>query len=249
MRFRLERAKGFEPSTLTLARLCSTPELRPHSVDCGDLGGGGRGRKGKNAGPCDFLEWLVLSAGMRVGQRVDDGEFAMTLDELMVRSGGVCEFCGAAKGLGGVELPPAGAIVLCALCRGDRAAAADHWRCLEGAAWSQVPVVQWAVWRRLGSLAQAWAAEVRAGMSLMAEVQGWIDLPAAVEHRDSNGVLLVQGDTVVLVKDLVVKGANFTAKRGTAVRGIALVADNGGQIEGRVEGQKIVILTEFVKKK
>ena len=60
--------------------------------------------------------------------------------------------------------------------------------------------------------------------------------------------LLAQGDTVVLIKDLVVKGANFTAKRGTAVRRIALVPDNAGQIEGKVEGQRIVILTEFVKK-
>ena len=33
---RLERAKGFEPSTLTLARLCSTPELHPRSVCCRD---------------------------------------------------------------------------------------------------------------------------------------------------------------------------------------------------------------------
>jgi len=62
-------------------------------------------------------------------------------------------------------------------------------------------------------------------------------------------VLLAPGDTVVLVKDLPVKGAGFTAKRGTAVRGIMLVADNAGQIEGRVEGQRIVILTEFVKKR
>ena len=173
----------------------------------------------------------------------------MTLDELVARSGGSCEFCGAGMGLAGVELPPAGAILLCPLCRGDRKADADHWRCLEGAAWSAVPVVQWAVWRRLGSLEAVWAAEVRAGMDLLPEVQGWIDLPGAVEHRDSNGVLLAQGDTVVLVKDLVVKGANLTAKRGTVVRGVALVADNGGQIEGRVEGQRIVILTEFVKKK
>ena len=45
-----------------------------------------------------------------------------------------------------------------------------------------------------------------------------------------------------------VKGANFTAKRGTAVRDISLVADNEAQIEGRVNGQRIVILTKFVKK-
>jgi protein PhnA len=53
---------------------------------------------------------------------------------------------------------------------------------------------------------------------------------------------------VTLTKDLTVKGANFTAKRGTAVRNISLVFDNEGQIEGRVNGQRIVILTKFVKK-
>ena len=68
-------------------------------------------------------------------------------------------------------------------------------------------------------------------------------------HRDSNGAVLSQGDTVTLIKDLPVKGAGFTAKRGTAVRGIALVPDDAGQIEGRVDGQRIVILTEFVKKR
>jgi protein PhnA len=71
---------------------------------------------------------------------------------------------------------------------------------------------------------------------------------AAVVHKDCNGAVLEAGDTVTLIKDLNVKGANFTAKRGTAVRGISLVHDNPEQIEGRVEGQKIVILTQFVKK-
>ena len=75
------------------------------------------------------------------------------------------------------------------------------------------------------------------------------NLPQDSGHRDSNGVPLAQGDTVVLIKDLLVKGANFTAKRGTAVRGISLVLDNPAHIEGRVEGQRIVILTEFVKKR
>ncbi|MFN2306674.1 MAG: alkylphosphonate utilization protein, partial [Paracoccaceae bacterium] len=70
-----------------------------------------------------------------------------------------------------------------------------------------------------------------------------------VVHRDSNGMELAHGDTVVLVKDLPVKGAGFTAKRGTAVRNISLVPENAAHIEGRVEGQRIVILTEFVKRK
>ena len=50
-----------------------------------------------------------------------------------------------------------------------------------------------------------------------------------------------------IIKDLEVKGAGFTAKRGTAVRNISLGSEEG-QIEGRVNGVKIVILTQFVKK-
>ena len=70
----------------------------------------------------------------------------------------------------------------------------------------------------------------------------------AVVHLDSNGNKLRAGDTVVLIQDLKVKGANFTAKRGTAVRRISLVQDNAEHIEGRVDGQQIVILTKYVKK-
>jgi protein PhnA len=67
-------------------------------------------------------------------------------------------------------------------------------------------------------------------------------------HKDSNGNILKDGDSVVLIKDLDVKGANFTAKRGAAVHNIKLVWDNAEQIEGRVENQSIVILTQYVKK-
>jgi len=69
-----------------------------------------------------------------------------------------------------------------------------------------------------------------------------------VKHVDSNGNALQNGDTVVLIKSLNVKGANFMAKRGTTVRRISLVADNPEHIEGRVDGQHIVILTKFIKK-
>ena len=69
-----------------------------------------------------------------------------------------------------------------------------------------------------------------------------------VVHKDTNGTILTSGDTVTLIKDLKVKGAGFTAKRGTAVRNISLVDDTPEHIEGRVNDQRIVILTEFVKK-
>jgi protein PhnA len=71
---------------------------------------------------------------------------------------------------------------------------------------------------------------------------------AAVVHKDSNGALLSTGDTVTIIKDLNVKGSSITAKRGTAIRNISLVHDNSEQIEGRVNGQQLVILTQFVKR-
>ena len=170
--------------------------------------------------------------------------------DLMSRAGGACEFCGADATLDAQAQPPATPVLLCATCRGETAPDSPaHWQCLQGAAWSDEPAVQFAVWRKLATLSEGWATDLRDTMILSPEAQAWADTPAALEHRDSNGVLLAQGDTVVLIKDLPVKGASFTAKRGTAVRGIALVPDNAGQIEGRVEGQRIVILTEFVKKR
>jgi protein PhnA len=67
-------------------------------------------------------------------------------------------------------------------------------------------------------------------------------------HRDCNGNILQDGDNVVLTKTLDVKGSNLNAKLGTVVKGIKLVADNFEQIEGKIEGQTIVILTKYLRK-
>ena len=56
------------------------------------------------------------------------------------------------------------------------------------------------------------------------------------------------GDSVVLIKSLDVKGSTLTAKLGTVVKNIRIVEDNTEQIEGKVEGQQIVILTKYVRK-
>jgi protein PhnA len=52
------------------------------------------------------------------------------------------------------------------------------------------------------------------------------------------------GDSVVLIKDLKVKGSSMVAKQGTAVRNIRLDHDNAEFIEGKVDGQTIVIITQ-----
>ena len=67
-------------------------------------------------------------------------------------------------------------------------------------------------------------------------------------HKDSNGHVLQNGDSVVLIKSLDVKGFTLTAKLGTVVKNIRIVEDNTEQIEGKVEGQQIVILTKYVRK-
>ena len=82
------------------------------------------------------------------------------------------------------------------------------------------------------------------------DVRSWAEAGVSEETAptlDSNGAVLQAGDTVTLIKDLQVKGAGFTAKRGTAVRNISLT-DNPQQIEGRVNGTRIVLLTQFLKK-
>ena len=132
----------------------------------------------------------------------------------------------------------------------------NHWRCLNDSMWSEVPAVQVMSWRMLKRLhSESWARDLSDMLYLDETMLAWAeaisddaDEEAAVKHVDSNGSTLEAGDTVTLIKDLVVKGGGFTAKRGTAVRGITLVVDNAEHIEGRVNGQKIVILTQFVKK-
>ena len=66
--------------------------------------------------------------------------------------------------------------------------------------------------------------------------------------RDSNGNELRDGDSVTLIKDLKVKGANVTLKRGTLIKGIRLTG-NGEEVDCRHEKVKgLVLRTEFLRK-
>ncbi|WP_298611962.1 alkylphosphonate utilization protein [uncultured Thiothrix sp.] len=185
--------------------------------------------------------------------------------ELRTRSQNQCELCAATENLSSfVVVPKAGdqaddCAWLCANCQSqmpkEAALNVQHWRCLNDSMWSQTPAVQVVAWRMLTRLSsEAWAQQALDMLYLDETTLAWAQADTAqsdednIVHRDSNGAVLQAGDTVTLVKDLVVKGANFTAKRGTAVRNIALVRDNPEHIEGRVNDQQIVILTQFVKK-
>jgi protein PhnA len=181
------------------------------------------------------------------------------------RSGSQCELCGSNEDLR-IHLTKEEAIsvdnsvLVCTICKNqiENTTPTDpnHWRCLSDSMWNENKPVQVVAWRMLNRLrAEGWPQDLLDMMYLDEETLVWAsatgegeDEEGKIVHKDSNGNILFDGDSVVLIKDLDVKGANFTAKRGAAVHNIKLVWDNAGQIEGRVEGQHIVILTQYVKK-
>jgi protein PhnA len=102
---------------------------------------------------------------------------------------------------------------------------------------------------------ESWAVDNLDMMYLEDDVMAWAKATgdhendgAVVLHRDSKGHVLQNGDAVVLTKSLDVKGSTLNARMGTVVRNIRLVHDNTDQIEGKIEGQLIVILTQYVRK-
>ena len=128
----------------------------------------------------------------------------------------------------------------------------EDWRGLNESMWSEHLPVQIVCWRMLARLKNHDLLEM---MYLEEDALEWAkatgegdDEDGKIIHKDSNGNILKDGDSVVLIKDLDVKGANFTAKRGAAVHNIKLVWDDANLIEGRVESQTIYILTQYVKK-
>ncbi|HEB55911.1 MAG TPA: PhnA protein [Gammaproteobacteria bacterium] len=185
---------------------------------------------------------------------------------LHARSESSCELCKAGENLEIYEVPPNSdgtedeCILVCETCREQiedpEKVDPNHWRCLNDTMWSPITAVQIMAWRMLTRLsAEGWPQDLLDILYLDEVHLAWAQATGegksdddSVKHIDSNGAILEAGDTVTLTRDLNVKGANFTAKRGTPVRGISLVADNPEHIEGRVNGQQIVILTRFVKK-
>jgi protein PhnA len=187
-------------------------------------------------------------------------------NELKERSASSCELCGSTNGLTVFAVAPSDgsadrSILICETCSAQinnpGTEEANHWRCLNESMWSTVPAVQVMAWRMLTRLrSQGWTQDLLDTMYLDEETLTWaqagVDEAAnnddKIKHIDSNGSVLQNGDTVVIIKDLDIKGSQFAAKRGTSVRNINLIWDNAEQIEGRVNGQTIVILTKYVKK-
>lgn len=177
--------------------------------------------------------------------------------ELESRSGGVCELCGSSEGLSAFEVAPSDgsadqSIYICSTCKeqiedSDKMDAV-HFNCLNDSMWSEVPAVAVMSYRLLNTLGRQDLVDM---MYMEDDVKAWADAASNTDKvivKDSNGVVLNAGDSVVIIKDLEVKGAGFTAKRGTTVRNISIPSDVADHIEGRVNGTKIYLKTEFLKK-
>lgn len=182
--------------------------------------------------------------------------------ELSKRSGGKCELSGVTEDLqvyqilptrkGGIDESIFASKTLIDQIENPESMDVNLWRCLNDSMWSEhlpVQVVSWRMLSRLGN------TELLEQMYLDEDDLAWAKASGEGEqdenkviHRDSNGVILSTGDSVVLIKDLKVKGSSMVAKQGTAVRNIRLDHDNAEYIEGRVDGQTIVIITQYVKK-
>ena len=191
----------------------------------------------------------------------------MSLDrELYKRADNKCELCGNEEHLQIHTLAPQKdetlkkSLVACKTCvdqiEDPETTDANHWRCLNDSMWSEQDAVKVAAWRMLSRLrAEGWPQDLLDMMYLEDDVlefakatgEGEAD-PEKLIHRDVNGVVLQAGDSVVLIKDLKIKGSSMVAKQGTAVRDIRLDHENEKYIEGKVGPTLTVIITDYVKK-
>jgi len=170
----------------------------------------------------------------------------------------VCELCGCSEGVELVELPVSDAseeqsIYLCSNCNGQISSGEldeNHFNCLNDAMWSETPaakIMTYILWNKLGRQDMVEMMYLEEDELKLAEQAVNAEANKLV-YKDANGVELKMGDSIVILKDLEVKGAGFTAKRGTTVTRISLAPGDAGHVEGRVNGTKIFIKTEFIKK-
>ncbi|PWK80157.1 phosphonoacetate hydrolase [Mucilaginibacter oryzae] len=175
-----------------------------------------------------------------------------------------CDLCKSVTELTPYSVLPGGfnnnEIAVCAACLSELAQTdkpdSRYWRFLAEAMWSEIPAVQVLSWRILSRLKdEDWAAGCLEILYLDDDLLAWAKAGVTEEteeltevHRDSLGNELQNGDSVVLTRTLDVKGSSLNARMGTVVKNIRLVSDNTDQVEGKIEGQTIVILTRYLRR-
>lgn len=188
----------------------------------------------------------------------------MSIDNaLLQRADSTCELCNASEKLSVYDVPPVTlasldkSVLVCSTClrqiENPNEIELTHWRCLNDSMWSTTPAVQVMAWRMLNRLKdEGWPNDLLEMLYIEDEVKKWAMADNTIRTideatTDCNGAELLAGDNVTLTKDLYIKGANFTAKRGTLIKAISL-SDNSYQIEGNINGTRTVLAGKYLKK-
>jgi len=172
-----------------------------------------------------------------------------------------CQLCNSAKSESSYEIEPKSSnfdnkLEICNTCKEaieNPTQNSDYLRFLTDSIWSENSAVKVLSYKLLNDLREnSWAQDALDIAYLDEAEQEWADTliessANKVTTLDSNGVELKAGDSVTIIKDLQVKGAGFVAKRGTVVKNIHLT-NTPGEIEGRVNGVRIVLLSKYLKK-
>jgi len=154
----------------------------------------------------------------------------------------VCDLCGSNVNVEAFKVEPKDEYVnLCETCRSQIQSGEfdeNHFQCLNDSMWSEKSAVKVLTYRLLKKLGRGDLIDM---MYLEPDELAWAEAEAE-EKRDAHGNLLQNGDNVMVIKDLNVKGGD-TIKRGTVFKNIRL-----GDTPGHILAKNIYIKTEFIKK-
>lgn len=188
----------------------------------------------------------------------------MSIDSaLLKRADAKCELCSAEDNLTAYDIPPITlksldkSILLCSTCLDQvetpEKMEAGRWHCLSDRMWSPIAAVQVMSWRLLTRLkGEGWPNELLEMLYMEDDVKKWAVSDNTIRSADEptvdiNGVPFKTGDSAIMTKDIFITGANVTAKRGAVIKNISLT-DNARQIEGNLNGTRIVLGGRALKK-
>ncbi len=154
----------------------------------------------------------------------------------------ICELCGSEESVTAFKVEPKDEYVnLCKNCKSQIESGnldENHFQCLNDAMWSEKSAVKVLTYRLLKELGRADLLDM---MYLEPEEEAWANAEVEIK-KDAYGNVLKNGDSVMVIKDLNVKGGS-TIKRGEVFKNIRL-----GDTPGHILAKNIYIKTEFIKK-
>ena len=158
-----------------------------------------------------------------------------------------CEICESNENVVMFEVAPGYKLNICENCLNQYKTKnydENHMQCLNNSMWSENPATKILIYKILKDL--GWNDLL--DMMYLEDKELAIANQEDVVLKDANGNILQNGDNVTVIKDLEVKGAGKTIKRGTTVKNIRM-CDVEGHVNCRVDGiGQVYLKAEFLKK-